>query len=103
MPNHTSLYAGTGVVSLLIPTVFNSDQNSAGMDLANADEAMIVIYLGLSADTLNSTNKIEIEIEESDDDSSYTDVADADLTNYVTGTNTGTVKVVNSASLDETV
>lgn len=103
MPNHTSLYAGTGVISLLVPAVRNSDANSSALDLQNCDDTVLAFYLGDSADTLSGTNKIELEIEESDDNSVWTDVANADLTNYVTGTNPGTVAVIDAPAEDQTM
>lgn len=103
MPNHTSLYAGTSFSQMLIPAVYNTDQNSSSIDLADCDDAVILFDVGNSADTLNGSNTIELEIEESDDDSTFTDVADADLTNYVAGTNDGTVALINAAAEDSTV
>jgi hypothetical protein len=103
MPNHTSLYANTGFVSLLIPATRTADANSTGMDLKDADDAALLFYIGNSADTLSGTDKIELEVEESDDDSTYTDVADADLTNYVNGTNDGCVAVIDAPSEDSLV
>lgn len=101
--NHTSLYANTGFVSLLVPAVRNSDTNSSALDLQDCDDAALLVHLGDSADTLSGTNKIEVEIEESDDNSSWSDVANADLTNYVTGTNTGTIAVIDAPSEDQLV
>lgn len=103
MPNHTSLYANTGFVSLLVPAVRNSDTNSSGLDLQDSDDAVLLVHFGDSADTLSGTNKIEIEIEESDDNSTFTDVANADLTNYVTGTNAGTIAVIDAPTEDQLV
>lgn len=103
MPNHTSLYANTGFVSLLIPATRTADANSTGLDLQNCDDATLLFHVGNSGDTLSGTVKIELEVEESDDDSTYTDVADADLTNYVAGTNDGCVAVIDAPSEDSTV
>ncbi len=103
MPNHTSLYANTGFVSLLVPAVRNSDANSAALDLQDADDAVLLFYLGDSADTLSGTNKIELEVEESDDNSSWSDVANADLTNYVTATNPGTAALIDAPAEDQVV
>lgn len=105
MPNHTSLYANTSVQSLLVPAVRNSDTASSALDLQNADDAVIVFHLGDSADTLNGSNYIELEIQESDTttDGDFTAVANADLTNYVTGTNVGTVAKIDAAAEDQVV
>ena len=44
-----------------------------------------------------------MEVQESDDDSTYTAVADADLSDSVTGTNTGTFAVIDDAAEDDAV
>jgi hypothetical protein len=103
MPNHTSLYANTGFVSLMIPAVKTADANSTGLDLQNCDDAVLLFHVGDSGDTLSGSVKIELEVQESDDDSTYTAVANADLTNYVTGTNVGTVAVIDAPSEDSNV
>lgn len=91
------------VSSLLIPAVRNSDTNSSGLDLADALCAEIAVHLGDSADTLSGTNKIEIELEHSDDNSSWSDCADAEIDTAVTATNTGTFALVDAPSEDSTV
>lgn len=96
MPNHTSLYHNTGFDSLLVPAVRNSDTNSASVDLQDADDATLLFHIGASADTLSTTNKIELEVQESDDNSTFTACADAAITNPATATNTGTAAVVTS-------
>jgi hypothetical protein len=96
-------WSDNNIVQIYKPQVTNSDQTTGitSIDLSGFDSCLILFSIGLSADTLNSTNKIELEIQESDDNTTFTAVADASITNAVTGTNTGTVKVINSASLDE--
>jgi hypothetical protein len=96
MTNRTSLYSNLGYDSLLVPAVRNADTNSTSVDLQDCDDASIQFHIGASADTLSGTNKIELEVQESDDNSTFTAVANADLTNYATATNTGTVFVVIS-------
>jgi len=64
---------------------------------------MFVVQIGISGDTLSGSVYAEIEVEESDDDATYTDVADADLTNYVTGTNTGTICKIDDAAEDPAI
>lgn len=107
MVNHTSLYANTQITSLLVPAVRNSDTASTGMDLQNCDDAVLIAHLGDSADTLNGSNTIEIEVQESDTDvdGNYTAVANADLTNYSAEatTNVGTIALINAAAEDQAV
>jgi len=63
-----------GVVQSLAPAERSSDANGTGVDLQGFESATIVIDMGAEGITLSSTNKIEIELEHSDDDSTYTDV-----------------------------
>lgn len=96
MPNRSSLYSNLSAASLLVPAVRNSDTNSTSMDLRDSESAAILFHIGASADTLSGTNKIELEVQESDDNSTFTAVANADMNLYATGTNVGTGAVVVS-------
>jgi hypothetical protein len=99
MPNHSSLYSNTDVVSLLVPLIRNADTLSSTLDLQNCDDAALVFHIGANGDTYSGTDKLELEVQESDDDSTYTAVANSDLTNFVTGaTNPGTVKALTQNS-----
>jgi hypothetical protein len=100
--NHTSLYANTSIVQILAPAVINSDTATTGVDLQNCDDVVLVADIGNSADTLSGSNYIEVEMQESDTDvdGDYTACANADVTNYVTGTNTGTLALINAAAED---
>jgi hypothetical protein len=97
------LYSNVKVSSLLIPAVRNADANSTAVDMLGFESVVFVVDMGNSADTLSGTNKIELELEESDDDSSFTDCADADVVGYVDGTNDGTFAVVDAPAEDSTV
>lgn len=78
-----------------IPTV---DVDGATVDLQGfSGGCLFVATCQDSLDTLSGSLYVELEIEESDDDSTYTDVADSDLSNYVAGNNDGTfAKIVAS-------
>ena len=91
MPNHTSLYANTSFNQLLAPVVSNAATNSASVDLQNCDDAVLAFNIGAPVDTYSGANKLDLEVQESADNVTFTAVANADLTNYVAGINTGTV------------
>ena len=93
----------TSVTVGLTPAVRTADANGASMDLQLYNAALILFDVGDSADTLSGTVYIECEVEESDDNSAWTDVADTDLVNYVAGTNDGTVAVIDAPTEDQTV
>ena len=77
-------------VSSLDPANRTADADGTGVDLQGFEGALIVGQVGAEGDTLGASDDINLEVEESDDDSTYTDVADADLIGSVTGANTGT-------------
>jgi hypothetical protein len=102
MPNRSSLYSNLSATSLLVPAVRNSDTNSSGMDLRDSESAALLFHVGASADTLSGTNKIELEVQESDDNSTFTAVANLDMNVYTSATNVGTgVVVISNATASQ--
>lgn len=91
------------VSSLLIPATRTADANSSSADLQDAIAAEVVVHLGDSGDTLSGSVYLLLELEHSDDNSTWSDCADADIDTAVTGTNTGTFAVVDAPSEDSTV
>lgn len=100
---YRDIYHSLKVSQLVDPATVTSDTNSSELDLKGYDSAMLVFNVGESGDSLSGSIKIELEVEESDDNSTWTDVADADLTNVVSGTNDGTVAVIDAAAEDDSV
>jgi len=62
-----------------------------------------VVNVGNSGDTLSGSVYIELEVETSDDNSTWVDAADAMITGAVTGTNTGTFAVINAPTEDSAI
>ncbi len=85
---------------LTAPTI---DLDGDTVDLRGFDSVSIIANVGVSLDTLSGSVYVELEVEESADDSSWSDVADADLTNYVAGTNDGTFALINDPGEDDVV
>lgn len=86
-------------VSSLDPINRTADADGTGVDLQGFEGALIVAQVGAEGDTLDASNYIELEVEESDSLSSgYTDVVDADLVGFVDGANDGTFAKVNAAA-----
>jgi hypothetical protein len=96
----TNFYSDYKVTSLIVNAVKNSDTNCTSVDTKGYSENAFIVDMGNSADTLSASNYIELELEESDDNSTFTDVANADLVNYVTGTNTGTFAKIDAPAED---
>lgn len=92
-----------GSVDSIVPAVITTDTDGASADLLGYDGALIVAHIGISGDTLGASLHTQIEVEESEDDSTFTDVADADLTDTVTGDNTGTICKIDAAAEDPAV
>lgn len=95
MVSRSSGYSNTSAVQLLAPAARTADANSASMDTRDHETAALLFNVGANADTLSGSVYIELEVQESDDNSSWSAVANADLNNYVTGsTNAGTGKKI---------
>ena len=77
-------------ITTLANATRTADANGTTVDLQGYNGALILAHIGAEGVTLSGTDKIELELEESADDSTWTDVADADLLGYVDGTNDGT-------------
>jgi hypothetical protein len=88
---HKDLYSNVDPVVSLVPLVRSADANGTGIDTRNFRAAMILIQLGAHGITFDTTNKIAFELEESDDNSTFTDVADIDIIDPKVGVVTGTV------------
>lgn len=98
----TSLYSDNAFTQIIDPATITSDTNSTSVYMKGYDEVLFLVNVGESGDTLSASVKIELEVEESADDSTYTDVADADLVKYVAGTNDGCFGVIDAAAEDDT-
>jgi hypothetical protein len=70
-----------------------ADVNGTGVNLQGFEAAEVLFVFGGSGDTLSGTVKVEGKLEESDDDSTYTAVAAADIL--------GTLPVVDDAAEDD--
>ena len=66
-----------GVVQSLAPAVRTADADGSTVDLQGFESATVVIDMGAEGITLSGTDKIEIELEHSDDNSTWTDVTSA--------------------------
>ncbi len=86
------------------PVILTADANGTGVDTRGFDSTTIVFLVGESGDTLSGSVFIELEVEDSPDNSAWTDVDNADLTIFITGaTNTGTVALIDAAAEDDSI
>ena len=94
----------TSTISQVIdPVVVSADALSTAINQAGFTDVTALVAVGESGDTLSGTVYIELEMQESDDDSTYTACADADITNSTAGTNTGTFALIDAAAEDDAV
>ena len=63
----------------IINAVKTAAANGTGVDLQGYEGATVLVDVGAEGDTLSSSVHFEISLEESDDDSTYTDVAQAGI------------------------
>ena len=80
-----------------------ADTDGASVDMKDYSHVAFYALVGQSGDTLSGSVYIELELEESDDDSTFSDCADADVTNTVTGNNTGTFAKIDAAAEDQAI
>lgn len=64
---------------------------------------MFIANVGESGDTLSGSVYLELEVEDSADNTTFADAVDADVKDTVTGTNTGTFALVDDATEDDAV
>ena len=63
----------------IAPAVLDADANGTGVDIAGYEAVAIVVDSGVEGITLSGTNKIEFELEHSDDNSTWVDAESADV------------------------
>lgn len=73
------LVSNIAVSQSLTPATRTADANGTGVDLAGCESATVLFEFGDSGDTLSGSVYVVGVVQESTDDSTYTDVADADL------------------------
>ena len=95
------IYSNLNLTQMLTPVNVQADVDSGSVDTRAFDSLMLLANIGLSGDVLSGAVFIELEVEDSPNDSDWTDAADADLTNSVTGTNTGTFALIDAPAEDE--
>jgi hypothetical protein len=90
------LHSRLAIVPAIGAAVLAADNTPVAIDLAGFEAAEIEISVGVGGITFTSSNKIEFVVTHSDDDTTYTNVADADMLG-VTGILTGIIKSLVAA------
>ena len=84
------------VATLIGAATLSADNTPAAVDLQGFNAAEIILGIGVGGITFSGTNKIEFVLTHSDDDSTYTNVADADMIG-VSGISNGIIKSLTAA------
>jgi hypothetical protein len=92
------------VAPSLSPIVVNNDTEGTGLgvDLRGYNTALVVFHVGASGDTLSGSIFLELRVQESADNVTFTDVAAADLENTIAGV-LAQARKIDSTGLDEIV
>ncbi|UOF83031.1 hypothetical protein [Caudoviricetes sp.] len=101
MKTMRDIYNNQDALTSILPAVRTTDVNGTGVDLRDFDGAMVNFHVGAPGITLDASNRIELKIEESDDDSTYTAVADVDTLGAVSGgvaTGTAAILIANASA-----
>lgn len=73
-----------------------ADNTPAAVDLRGYNAAEILLAIGIGGITFSGSNKVEFVLTHSDDDTTYSNVTDADMLG-VTGISSGIIKSLTSA------
>jgi hypothetical protein len=90
------LHSGLKVVSLIDAVTAAADTTPVAVDRQGYEAVEIVLSIGIGGITFSSSNKIEFVLTHSDDNSTYTNVADADMLG-VSGISSGIIKSLIAA------
>jgi hypothetical protein len=96
-------FGNDNFVKCLTAAVRTADANGASVDRKGYDGVLFQWSIGVSGDTLSGSVYSELELEHSDDNSTFTDCADANLSASVTGNNTGTAAKIDDAAEDDVI
>lgn len=81
-----SIATSLGAIAVLGPVVLAADNTPAAIDIGNYGGAIILLHIGIGGITFSTTNKIEFKLTHSDDNSTYTDVAQGDVSGVTVAT-----------------
>lgn len=91
------------VTQLLDPDTVTTDTASGYVDMLGFNSCMFVVSVGASGDTLSSSVKIELEVQEGDATNSFAAAPDTAVRTAITGTATGTFALIDAATEDDAV
>ena len=85
----------------IAPINSTADINGTSVSRAGYADLAFVALVGITGDTLSGSVYLALELEHSDDNSSFSDCADADLSAAVSGATTGTWGKIDDNAEDD--
>jgi hypothetical protein len=85
----------------IAPINSTADINGTSVDRAGYNDLAFVAMVGITGDTLSGSIYLAMELEHSDDNSSFSDCADTDLNAAVTAANTGSFAKIDDNAEDD--
>lgn len=99
----TDLVSDVSASVLIGAATYSADTTPVAVDLAGYQSATILIEVGAGGITFSGTNKIEFVLTESDDNSTFTNVAAADVIHAPQSVSSGIVYSLTAAHASATV
>lgn len=81
-----SIATNLGAIAVFGPVVLDADNTPAAIDIGNYGGAIILLHIGIGGITFSTTNKVEFKLTHSNDNSSYSDVAQGDVSGVTVAT-----------------
>ena len=89
------------VTQILDPATTTATVNTNGVDTAGTNGAMITVLIGESGDTLSSTVKWDLILQDSDDNSTFSAVTSNTSTSFANVDSSGIYATIDAASEDD--
>lgn len=90
------IHSNLNFAVVIDPAVYSADTTPLAIDLKGINAAELILAIGAGGITFSGTNKIEFVLTHSDDNSTYTNVTDADMLG-VSGISNGIIKSLVAA------
>ena len=91
------IHSSTSVKVAIAAAALAADNTPPAVDLDGFNSAEIILSVGVGGITFSGTNKVEFKLTHSDDDSTYTEVAAADVIGEDSVGSGGIIKSLTSA------
>ena len=101
MTTRSDTFSNQDLASVVVANSVTQDTNGSSVDLSNVCGATFYAAYGTNTTATDGSNNLQLELEHSDDNVTFTDCADSEVRGSVTGTNTGTFAVFDNGTADD--